>query len=154
MLLIVLWNCSRPKVFFDNLTSFFPCWATDCICWANFLSSSRKDLFLPVVGHPWENGGSVAWDVLISPKWMGRPKEITNRLSQNQFPGRKLPFPSWQLISFSILLKMLTQVDSSYIWFIFFPLGIEVVIKEFPILSSIHSYSEQQDVLISNLPTF
>lgn len=92
-----------------------------------------------MISHPWENGCSVAWGVLISPKWVGRCKEITSRLLQNQFPGRKLPFPSWQLISFSILLKMLAQVDPSYIRFIFSPILIEVVIEEsFP---SFHWFS-------------
>lgn len=71
------------------------------------------------------------------------------------FQVKCLPCPSWSLIFFSLLFKALTQVDLTYIWWFVFLVITEVAVKEkFSILSLILSYSKDQDVLISNMPTF
>lgn len=87
--------------------------------------------------------------------WTHRSGDIKIHSYVISFQVKCLPCPSWSLIFFSLLFKALTWIDLTYIWWFVFLIIIEVAIKEkFPILSLILSYSKDQDVLISNTPTF
>ena len=87
--------------------------------------------------------------------WTHSSGDIKIRSYVISFQVKCLPWPSWSLIFFSLLFKVLTQIHLTYIWWSIFLVITEVATKEkFPILSLILSYSKDQDVLTSNMPTF
>lgn len=87
-LAIVLWDCSRPKVFLCNLTSFYLVEPQTVFLFLTSLCPLGRSCFClwSETLRKWMPRD------LTFPEWIGRPREIRNRLSQNPFPGSKLPF--------------------------------------------------------------